>query len=292
MLRPERIFARRNRRTDDRRARTPVDRSGRAARRTGSTRSAPAEASAERRRAGTKVMVIVDLATRSLWQGGAFGYDPGSRRSASCNPRTAACASPPPRWALGSSWCCLRRRGSGADLRGCRRGGARGDLRAGIERLNRFAPDSLVSHINRTAASTGLSARRRHVRTLRRCARRLARLRGRFRHHRRSADGRRTAMRRSSVSVARPRGRRRDRPRRARWTVRFTAPDVGLDFGAIAKGHALDWRGAILARRRRHLCPAARRHEQRARDRTPPEGTAGWPVAVRSAASRRMIALR
>jgi hypothetical protein len=29
---------------------------------------------------GTKVMVIVDLATRSLWEGGAFGYDPGSRK--------------------------------------------------------------------------------------------------------------------------------------------------------------------------------------------------------------------
>jgi predicted dehydrogenase len=29
---------------------------------------------------GTKVMVIVDLATRSLWEGGAFGYDPSRRR--------------------------------------------------------------------------------------------------------------------------------------------------------------------------------------------------------------------
>jgi predicted dehydrogenase len=29
---------------------------------------------------GTKVMVIVDLATRSLWQGGAFRYDPARRR--------------------------------------------------------------------------------------------------------------------------------------------------------------------------------------------------------------------
>jgi hypothetical protein len=25
---------------------------------------------------GTRVMVIVDLATRSLWEGGAFGFDP------------------------------------------------------------------------------------------------------------------------------------------------------------------------------------------------------------------------
>lgn len=29
---------------------------------------------------GTKVMVIVDLATRSLWEGGAFGYDPARRK--------------------------------------------------------------------------------------------------------------------------------------------------------------------------------------------------------------------
>jgi predicted dehydrogenase len=29
---------------------------------------------------GAKVMVIVDLATRSLWEGGAFSYDPGSRK--------------------------------------------------------------------------------------------------------------------------------------------------------------------------------------------------------------------
>jgi predicted dehydrogenase len=29
---------------------------------------------------GTKVMVIVDLATRSMWEGGAFGYDPERRR--------------------------------------------------------------------------------------------------------------------------------------------------------------------------------------------------------------------
>ena len=28
---------------------------------------------------GTKVMVIVDLATRSLWQGGTFTYDPERR---------------------------------------------------------------------------------------------------------------------------------------------------------------------------------------------------------------------
>jgi predicted dehydrogenase len=29
---------------------------------------------------GAKVMVIVDLATRSIWEGGAFSYDPGSRK--------------------------------------------------------------------------------------------------------------------------------------------------------------------------------------------------------------------
>ncbi len=29
---------------------------------------------------GTKVMVIVDLATRSLWQGSAFEYDPVKRK--------------------------------------------------------------------------------------------------------------------------------------------------------------------------------------------------------------------
>jgi predicted dehydrogenase len=29
---------------------------------------------------GTQVMVIVDLATRSLWEGGAFGYDPDRQR--------------------------------------------------------------------------------------------------------------------------------------------------------------------------------------------------------------------
>ena len=29
---------------------------------------------------GTKVMVIVDLASRSLWQGGAFAYDPAKQK--------------------------------------------------------------------------------------------------------------------------------------------------------------------------------------------------------------------
>ena len=29
---------------------------------------------------GTKVMVIVDLATRSLWEGGAYTYDPARQR--------------------------------------------------------------------------------------------------------------------------------------------------------------------------------------------------------------------
>jgi hypothetical protein len=31
---------------------------------------------------GTKVMVIVDLATRSMWEGGAWSYDPATRRVA------------------------------------------------------------------------------------------------------------------------------------------------------------------------------------------------------------------
>jgi hypothetical protein len=29
---------------------------------------------------GTKAMVAVDLATRSLWEGGAFGYDPDTQK--------------------------------------------------------------------------------------------------------------------------------------------------------------------------------------------------------------------
>ena len=107
-------------------------------------------------------------------------------------------------------------------------------------RLNRFAPDSFVSHINRTAWHTPVALDAPMWRLLRDAVDVWAATDGAFD----VASAPAVVLRASSDSAAPVRGGEGrgdaiflDEDAR---TVLFTRPDVSLDFGAIGKGHALD----------------------------------------------------
>jgi len=140
-------------------------------------------------------------------------------------------------------------------------------------RLSRFAPDSLVSHINRTGFA------------------RPVRLDGDMFdlfadalavHH--ASDGA------FDIAVAGGRGGTVLLDEGAR-TIRFTREDVAIDLGAIAKGHALDLAVRVL---REHGVPFALLHggtSSVAAIGAPP-GMTGWRIALGRSAGARSIALR
>jgi thiamine biosynthesis lipoprotein len=114
-------------------------------------------------------------------------------------------------------------------------------------RLSRFAPDSLLSHINRTAARAPV---RLDGETFALFADALEVARatdGAFDIDVGGLMGEHALGR----SAAQPPSRPRD-PRGAwrldaeAWTIQFAAPGVSLDLGAIGKGHALDCAAAVL----------------------------------------------
>lgn len=76
-----------------------------------------------------------------------------------------------------------------------------------------------------------------------------------------------------------------------RWTVTFRSAGVGLDFGAIGKGHALDLAGAVL---REAGVRSALLHGGTSSVLAigAPDGAEGWPVAIQFESSRLTISLR
>ena len=157
------------------------------------------------------------------------------------------------------------------------------------DRLSRFASDSLVSHMARTAANSPIrldgDTYRLFVDAL---------------DVWRASDGAFDVTvgplmgvhgyAASAVSVDRRAGTESIVLDDERWTVAFHE-DVGLDFGAVAKGHALDLAGATL---RTAGVTSALLHGGTSSVLAigTPEGTDGWPVAVQLGPLRRMIALK
>jgi thiamine biosynthesis lipoprotein len=157
--------------------------------------------------------------------------------------------------------------------------------------LNRFAPDSLLSHINRTAAS-------RPVRLDRET----------FALFRTALDVWRASGGAFDITVAPLMARNgfADSCVPARggrvgadaiildeddWTIRFDAPGTSLDLGGIAKGHALDCAAAIL--RDAGVTPALLHGGTSSviAIGTPPDDS-GWRVAIGPAVDAPVVMLR
>jgi thiamine biosynthesis lipoprotein len=157
--------------------------------------------------------------------------------------------------------------------------------------LNRFAPDSLVSHINRTAAF------------------RPVRLdRDTFALFKTALDVWRASGGAFDITVAPLMARNgfADSSVAARdgrvgsdalvldereWSIRFSRPGTSLDLGGIAKGHALDCASAIL---RDAGVTSALIHGGTSSViaiGTPPDDS-GWRIAIRSAAEAPVVMLR
>ena len=142
-------------------------------------------------------------------------------------------------------------------------------------RLSRFAPDSLVSHINRTAFAHAV---RLDGDTFDLFADALA-----VQH---ATDGAFDI----AVAGARCRSGGVLLDGRAR-TIRFTRADVAIDLGAIAKGHALDLAARVL---REHGVSCALLHGGTSSVGAvgAPPGMAGWRIALGRSAGARSIVLR
>ena len=161
-------------------------------------------------------------------------------------------------------------------------------------RLSRFAPDSLLSHINRTAAEAPVRLDRE---TLVLFADALA-------------VGRATAgafdidvgglVARHGLGWSAVRAPSRAHARAPRvawqldtesWTIRFTAPDVSLDLGAMGKGHALDCAAALL---REHGVTRALLHGGTSSVVAigAPAHLEGWRVAIGREADAPVVTLR
>ena len=191
--------------------------------------------------------------------------------------------------AMGTRFELVLSAGPGADLMAAGEA-ALAEICACHERLSRFASDSLVSHLARTTPGTPV------------------RLDGdTYRLFVDALDVWRASggafdvtvaplmathgFAPSAVAVVRHAGAEAIVLDDEHWTVAFGCDSIGLDFGAIAKGHALDLAGAIL-------CGAgvtsALLHGGTSSVLTigAPEAMEGWPVDVQFGASRRTIALQ
>lgn len=157
-------------------------------------------------------------------------------------------------------------------------------------RLSRFAADSLVSHIARTAATTP-------VRLDRDTFRLFADAMAVWRASHRAFDITLAPLMAehgyaaSAVAVAGGLGMEAILLDEERWTVAFRSGDVGLDFGALGKGHALDLAGAVL---REAGVTGALLHGGTSSVLAigAPEGAEGWPVALRFQSAAPTITLR
>ncbi len=171
--------------------------------------------------------------------------------------------------------------GAGADSSGAGGGAAQADLVALGEaalaeiqdwhrRLTRFAPDSLVSHINRTAGTRPVVLDPDTFELFRDALRVRA-----------GSDG--------AFDIAGGRGDvLLDAASR---TVRFSDPGVTVDLGGIAKGHALDQAAKLL---RSHRVTEAFLHGGRSSvvAMGAPEGTGGWQVALDPGPGAQTVVLR
>lgn len=164
------------------------------------------------------------------------------------------------------------------------------EIEACHRRLSRFAPDSLVSHINRTAAEAPVRLDRETCALF--------------------ADA--LAVWRASggafdITVAPLMARHGFAPSAVggagggdsgaivldedAWTIRFTRRDLSLDLGAIAKGHALARAAAVL---REHGVGSALLHGGTSSVIAigPPGGHDGWLVTIGSTERSRVVRLR
>lgn len=156
-------------------------------------------------------------------------------------------------------------------------------------RLNRFAADSLIAHINRTAG-------REPVRLDRET----------FELFRDGLDVWRASGGAFDMTVAPALASSGLAPSAEpgqfvgsegvtldaeRWTIAFSRPGLSLDLGGIAKGHALDKAGALL---RSHGVTAALLHGGTSSVLAigAPPGTGGWAVAVGPSDGARVVHLR
>lgn len=141
-------------------------------------------------------------------------------------------------------------------------------------RLTRFAPDSLLTHINRTAASAPVRLDRA---TWALFADALA-------VHRQSAGAFDIVAGASAGSAA-------IELDAGACTIRFRTPGIALDLGGIAKGHAIDCAAAVL---REHGVTAALLHggtSSVAAIGAPPAAR-GWKVALARAPDAPVVTLR
>jgi FAD:protein FMN transferase len=157
-------------------------------------------------------------------------------------------------------------------------------------RLTWFAPDSLVSHINRTAAAAPVRLDRQTWVLFRDALMVCARSDGAFD----IAIGERTRARRMGAhddAPATTAGAGAIELDAAACTIRFRAPGVSLDLGGIAKGHAVECAAAVL---RAHGVTAALLHggtSSVAAMGAPPDA-AGWKVALARVPDAPVVTLR
>lgn len=178
----------------------------------------------------------------------------------------------------------------------------RGDLRAAGEaaieeiaiwhdRLSRYAPDSLVSHINREAARAPVRLDRDTYELLRDALDVWQASSGSFDI---TVAPAMTRMGHADSAVSTRHGRNDAGALRLdpeRWTITFEGPHVSIDLGGIAKGHALDCAARVL---RDAGVTAALLHGGTSSlvSIGAPQGSEGWRIAVPSGSESRTILLR
>jgi thiamine biosynthesis lipoprotein len=158
-------------------------------------------------------------------------------------------------------------------------------------RLTRFAPDSLVSHINRTAGAAPVRLDRDTFVLFEDAMGVSAESEGAFDITVAPVMGR-LGFAGSAVPALgrRVNGRALLLDANA-WTLRFSTADVSLDLGAIGKGHALDCAAAVL---REYGVDAALLHggtSSIAAIGAPPRSS-GWRVAAGPEADAAVVTLR
>jgi thiamine biosynthesis lipoprotein len=157
-------------------------------------------------------------------------------------------------------------------------------------RLSRFASDSLVSHLARTAPATPV---RLDGETFRLFADAIAVWRASGGAFDITVGPLMAAHGYTPSAVAGDAGRGSETIvlDEERWTVSFRSGGIGLDFGAIAKGHALDLAGAVL---REAGVTAALLHGGTSSVLAigAPEEAEGWAVAVPFDQTRHIVTLR
>jgi thiamine biosynthesis lipoprotein len=158
-------------------------------------------------------------------------------------------------------------------------------------RLSRFTPDSLLSHINRTAAARAVRLDRETFALFDDALAvwrssdgafdiGIAPLMAAYGYAPSSVPGGSATAGSAAIELD-----------AEAWTIRFARPGVSLDLGAIAKGHALDCAAALL---REHGVTRALLHGGTSSVLAigAPEWSEGWRVALGPGAGARVIALR